>query len=265
MKYGIAMEYKYLLPKNKLHKIQKKRSEEGQKRQKWMDYYQKNGNGALTARHFDIPLRTFWYWKRRYDREIPNSLEDRTRRPQGVRESSISQKTKERIIELRKQYPGWGKVKLQVLLKREGIEVGQSRIQLVINQAKLKRLPAVRKRIKRKNRKHIYTVPKANFMIPGGIVYIDVKHVILADSNTRAYQFTAIDHATRRLHVHIYSQITSKVGKMFLEELEQLWYIDYLGNDNGSEFLGECDRYTDELGYSSCVFFSSLSKAKSFC
>jgi len=175
MKYGISMEYKYLLPKNSLYKIQKKRNVEARKRQKWMDYYVKEKNAAKTCRHYDISLRTFWYWKRRYDKAIPNSLENKSCCPNRVRESTISTATRDRIIALRKEYPGWGKIKIQVLLKREGIAVGQSRIQTVMNQAKLKRIPAVRKRIRRKNRKHIYTVPKANFMIPGGIVYMDVK------------------------------------------------------------------------------------------
>ena len=92
----------------------------------------------------------------------------------------------------------------------------------------------------------MYTVPIEVKSIPGGLVYMDVKHLWIYEKH--CYQFTAIDHATRRLHTKCFTSITSNVGMMFLKELEDLWDVLYLGTDNGSEFLGKCDLYCNEKG-----------------
>lgn len=93
----------------------------------------------------------------------------------------------------------------------------------------------------------MYTVPKEYMHIPGGLVYMDVKHLTLYGS-VKAYQFTAIDHATRKLFVHTFSKINSINGMKFLQEIEKKLHVTYLGTDNGSEFLGKCDAYCTKSG-----------------
>lgn len=130
------------------------------------------------------------------------------------------------------------------MLGKEGIYIGQGRIQKIINEAGLKRVPnGKRKYYKRKNRRHMYAVPKRVLEQPGGLVYMDVKHLYLPGGQ-KVYQFTVIDHATRLISIKLFSRITSRCGRMFLDYIQKNYpfeNIQYLGSDNGSEFLGELD------------------------
>lgn len=205
-----------------------------------MDYICLGHNVLTTSRHFDIPEPTIRYWKRRYSPRDLSTLEDRSKRPQKVREPMIGWEVKEKVVQLRQKYPRWGKVKIQMLLlKEEGVRVGQSTIQAVINRNGLRRVPA-KKRYRRTKRKHMYEVPGDVMRKPGGLVYLDVKHLSLPGSR-RVYQFTAIDNATRLLYARVYKKITSESGKKFLCKVIKklpIKDIKYVGSDNGSEFQG---------------------------
>jgi transposase InsO family protein len=248
-KYSIPTTYFHLFPyKNKWRKAfgspPQSISPIASKRLKWVDYINKGNTILKTSRHFDIPEATIRFWFKRFNSNDLNTLENRSRKPHKVRSCKLSFKIIDRIIELRQQYKGWGKEKIQLLLIREGINVGQSRIQKVINQAGLKRIPIAKKKYIRKNRRHMYAVPREVLNIPGGLVYMDVKHLRLAGWG-KVYQFTAIDHATRLMRIKVYQNITSLSCKSFLEYLDEHFpfsQIQYIGTDNGSEFLGELDK-----------------------
>ena len=73
---------------------------------------------------------------------------------------------------------------------------------------------------------------------------MDVKHLRLP-GGLMAYQFTAIDHATRMMKANIYERINSQAAKEFFQRLEEEFpfeQIQYVGSDNGSEFMGELDK-----------------------
>ncbi len=244
MKYGIKTTVRYKYPYVKGgYKVSREISEKAKMRLKWMDYIDKENSIRKASRHFDIPEATIRYWRRKYKRWKLKSLEDKSRRPKEVRRSEVSFDVIEKIVDLRQKY-GWGKLKLQVLLKREGIQVGQTRIQKIINQTGLKRIPNKRNRKLRRNRKHMYSVPKEVLEQPGGLVYLDVKYLYLIPGQY-VYQFTAIDHATRMLRIKLFTRITSRCGRLFFEYLEKHFPFDriqYIGSDNGSEFLGELEK-----------------------
>jgi transposase InsO family protein len=246
MKYGTSTELKYTFPYIKgFPSSTPILSPKARMRLKWMDYIHKGKSVSQTSRHFDIPEPTVRYWYKQYDPFNLSTLEDKSRRPHTVRSCELDDPIINRVIELRKQYQGWGKVKLQTLLKRESIHVGQTRIQKIINQSGLKRIPASKRRYyKRKNRRHMYAVPKEVLQKPGGLVYLDVKHLYLP-GGLKAYQFVAIDHATRMVKTKVFTRITSKSGRLFLDYLQEEYpfrTIRYIGSDNGSEFLGELDK-----------------------
>ena len=250
MKYGTPTRLKYLVPYRKGLYLCQDISSTAKKRLKWMDYIDKGNSILKASRHFDIPEATIRYWRLRYNPYDLKSLEDRSRRPKRCRRSEVPYEVIERVIELRQEYKGWGKVKIQILLKREGIYVGQSRIQKIINQAGLKRVPYAKKRYKRKNRRHMYAVPRKVLKEPGGLVYLDVKHLNIVGYG-KLYQFTAIDHATKILKAKVYGRITSLSGLEFVKYIRKEFpfkEIKYIGTDNGSEFLGSMDKYLKEEG-----------------
>lgn len=248
MKYGIKTTARYKYPNIPgAHKPPLELSKKAKMRLKWMDYIEEGNSIRKASRHFDIPEATIRYWRNKYNRWKLQSLENKSRRPNNVRVSEVPFEVIEKVVKLRQQY-GWGKVKLQVLLKGEGIQIGQTRIQKIINQTGLKRKPNKGKNKLRKNRRHMYSVPKKVLEQPGGLVYLDVKYLSLIPGKY-VYQFTAIDHATRMLRVKLFTRITSRCGKLFFKYLDKHFPFDriqYIGSDNGSEFLGEFEKELKE-------------------
>ena len=252
MKYGTTTHIDYLLPyKRNWHSLFSKPPQNLSKRAllrlKWIDYFTNNSNVLLTCRHFDIPRSTFYYWLNRFDPKDLTTLENLSRKPHKVRASIVNADLRAEVINIRKTFRGWGKVKIQKILSNRGISIGQSRIQKIINEAGLKRIRGkTRRRIKR-NRRHMYTVPKEILLKPGGLVYLDVKHLTLP-GGLKAYQFTAIDHATRISRAKYYPNITSSSGVSFLKYIRKTFpfkTITYIGSDNGSEFLGDLEKYLE--------------------
>lgn len=249
MKYGTPTRIKKIYPflrstlDNGLSPLAKRRL-------KWMLYIWDGHCVAQCSRHFDIPLRTLWYWVRRFDINKPHSLENKSTKPKHVRYSTVPLHERKRVIQLRRKYPSWGKLKIQRLLQKEGTDIGQSRIQKIINQSGLKRTRMKKSPYRRANRRHMYSVPPKVRNVSGGLVYFDVKHLSL-QGGKKGYQFTAIDHATRRLVAKVYSSITSRNGRaFFLYVKNQLGSnaISYVGSDNGSEFLGLFEEGLSEHG-----------------
>lgn len=251
MKYGTQTRAKYLLPfrwqwKDVMRYRDTHLSQKALMRLKWIDYIVSGNNVLKASRHFDQPEATIRYWYKRFNPEDLSSLENESKRPHNSRSSPVTIEDAQRVIEIRtnRKYQGWGKVKIQKLLEREGIYIGQGRIQKIINEAGLKRIPAPKKKYIRKNRRHMYAVPRKVMNKPGGLVYLDVKHLYLPGGQ-RVYQFTAIDHATKLSRIRLFTRITSRCGRLFLDYLQESYpfeNIKYIGTDNGSEFLGELDK-----------------------
>ena len=110
--------------------------EEVKQKLEWFDYYEKQGkNARLTCRHFGISPDTFYRWKRRYKANNHLSLVDnkKNRRPKRLREPATPLRVVNRIRELKEKYPTWGRNKLWILFKNEGICVSAATIGRVIN------------------------------------------------------------------------------------------------------------------------------------
>ncbi|PJA12277.1 hypothetical protein COX64_04895 [Candidatus Dojkabacteria bacterium CG_4_10_14_0_2_um_filter_Dojkabacteria_WS6_41_15] len=220
---------------------------QAQKRLTWMDFLDSSHTFAETSRHFFEPESTIRFWRKRYNRYKPNSLVNHTSRPHHTRALYVPSCVLEKIKEIRKPYCV-GKVKLQDELREQGIIIGQSKIQKLIGMMNLKCHKKIRKHVKRQNRKHMYTVPKEVYKRPGGLVYLDVKHLLLP-GGLKACQFVALDHSTRYLATKVFSRITSRSTVEFLgylQKQEPFTTIKYIGTDNGSEFLGEFEKALKE-------------------
>lgn len=229
----------------------------------WMDFIDKYRSIPLSSRHFHIPYRTVKYWRDRYNRWNLSSLENRSKRPKRLRKSEVTTEIKSLVLEVRMYIlPGSGKVTIQKYLeKKYQVKIGQSRIQKIINETGLKRKKMRKSKVYRKNRKHMYSVPKKYLTIPGGLIYLDVKHLRFGSS--KWYQFTALDHATRMLKIGLYRKISCVSTVSFFKKIREEYPFErimYVGTDNGSEFLGEFDDYLRELSINHV--FSSPSSPK---
>ena len=222
-------------------------SKEAAKRLRWMDHYSRYHNARLTYRYYGISPQTFYRWKSRYDPYDLRTLESGSHRPYKVRRPETPVKVVERIQKLREQYPRWGKDKLAVLLKREGIEVSASTVGRVMNRLKARGLlrepenVRLAKLARKRRRKPRYAVrmPKGYTIdSPGDLVQIDTLKLQLMSNDVR-YHFSARDVVSRWDCARAFRRQTSFAAARFLEYLETKFpfKIKAIQIDGGSEFM----------------------------
>jgi len=249
MSIGPTRSYGLIIPKadyiNSLVR-QGSISREAKKRLQWMDHYHKHGNARFTCRYFGISPQTFYRWKNRFDRYDLTTLEEQSRRPHKVRKPETPEETQERIRELRNRYPRWGKDKLVVLLRREGIKISASTVGRVIHRLKKRGLliepvnAALAKRSRKRGWKPRYAIRKPKgykIQGPGDLVEVDTLKVTLIPNEIR-YQFSARDVVVKFDGLRAYKSQTSIKAAHFLQYLQKKFpfKIKAIQIDGGSEF-----------------------------
>jgi len=213
-------------------------------RLKWMDYYRKSNNVALTCRRFGIGRSLFYKWHKRYERLGIVGLEEQSRKPKTVRKREIPLTVQALVEELRRDNPAWSKYKLATILERDHvITISPSSINRLFHDrnlfwpSPLKRSRASRKAWK-VNRER--TPAGAKGLYPGSLVEID--HKVLNTLGRTFYQFTAVDTCTRLKFIRVYSAKTAHCGQLFVEALVNYFpfTVQAVQSDNGGEFLGPC-------------------------
>lgn len=111
-------------------------------RVEWMVFYYTVGreNATLTAQHFDISRKTFRKWLSRFkdSKYDVRSLADQSRAPHRRRKWEVTLIQEDRIRQLRRGYPYYGKMKLRVLYEKEySEEISTWKIERVIRKHKL--------------------------------------------------------------------------------------------------------------------------------
>jgi len=216
------------------------------KRLQWFDYYHRCRNARKTCRYFGISAQTFYRWKRRFDPYDLTTLEETSRRPHRVRKAETPVAVVEKVRQLREQYPRWGKEKLAVLLRREGIRISGSTVGRVMRRLRARGLlvepESVRqaKLARKRRRKPRYAVRKPRdyrVQAPGDLVEVDTLQVRLLPDEVR-YQFSARDVVIRFDALKAYKRQTSTAAADFLRYLRKKFPfpIKAIQIDGGSEF-----------------------------
>jgi transposase InsO family protein len=233
-----------------LASLGKKLSKAAQRRLQWMLFYYFNGrNVARTCRHFNISRQSFYRWKRRFDRHDLTTLEGRSHRPRKVRHPTWTPALAERVLDLRKKYPHWGKDKLVVLLRREKRIVSASMVGRILTQLKRRGVlheppkPVVLLRARRKLRKRPWAVRKPKYWRieqPGDLVEIDTKEIRMRGGVTLKH-FSARDVISRWDVVEVHRRGTSLAAARFLDTLLDRvpFPVKALQVDGGPEFAAE--------------------------
>jgi putative transposase len=229
---------------------------EARRRLKWFDWHETHGqNVSLTCRHFGIGRQTFYRWQKRFDRWDLQSLADRSSRPSRTRQRTWTTAEVLAVKALREHYPFWGKLKLAVLLLREGVSLSASRIGRIL--AYLKRRgelkePLRRSLARRRQWKRQYATRKPkNYeaMAPGDIVQIDTMDV-RPEPGVVLKQFTTVDVVSRWSVPTIASNATAKLASRALDELiaRSPFAIKAIQVDGGSEFMAEFEDACETKG-----------------
>jgi len=259
MRIGPATKYGLMVPGSSYMISQLRQStisREAKKRLKWMDHYRRFSNARLTCRYFGISPQTFYRWRNRFDPYDLTTLEARPRRPHQLRKPETTVEVVERIRQLREKYPRWGRDKLAVLLRREGIEISATTVGRVINRLKQRGLlvepinVTMAKRARKRRRKPRYAIRKPKgykIQGPGDLVEVDTFEVKLIPNEIR-YQFSARDVVVKYDGLRAYKRQSSVKAAHFLQYLQKKFpfKIKAIQIDGGSEFKKhfelECER-----------------------
>ena len=234
-----------------------KLSRTAQHRLKVVRWHREHGaNVTRTADHFSHSRTSIQAWLGAYEARGAAGLADKSHRPHNVRKPTWSCDLEQRVLQLREQYPRWGKDKLVVLLRRAGIAVSTSMVGRILKHLKdcgqlLEPLPE-----RRRQRKTAFARPYAirkpkGYLVrePGDIVEVDtvdlrpLPGVILK-------HFTGRDVVSRWDVLGIYGRATANTARQYLDELVQRapFPIRAIQVDGGSEFKAEFEAACQELG-----------------
>jgi len=232
-------------------------SREAQKRVKWFDYYEATGHNARkTCRHFGISPDTFYHWKKRYNPQNLRTLEDASHRPRRVRQHTWSTEMAQSVLELREEYPRWGKEKLAVLLKEKGHKLSVSMVGRILKNLKargiLKEPMPNYISVRKQPRKRPYAVRKPKEYIalePGDIVEVDTLDV-RPMAGVAFKQFTARDVISRWDVLKASSRASSTAAASFIDSLKERmpFSIKAIQVDGGSEFQDVFEQKCREYG-----------------
>ena len=230
-------------------------SKKARQRLKWFDYYEShNHNARLTCRYFGISPQTFYRWKQRYDPYHLESLEDRSCRPERVRQPTYSTELVTAVQRLREEYPRWGKDKLVILLRREGFASSASTVGRILK--KLKERGVLKEPLpnhisaRKSQRQRPYAVRKPKDYVakePGDIVEVDTLDVRPLPGVVLKH-FTARDVISRWDVLEAHTRASSHTATAFMDALliRMPFPIKVIQVDGGSEFQDafekECQR-----------------------
>jgi transposase InsO family protein len=208
-------------------------------RLRWLDYYHKHQDVALTCRHFGIGRSLFYKWKKRYHLRGPLGLEDVSRRPVRTRAPTTPLQEVDLIRSLRRANPEYSKYKLSVILERDyEVTLSPSTIGRTIKKYDLFFERPVKPKGFRYRRVRKRLPKELRGVVPGELVEVDVKHLPLLGD--KRYAFVTIDRATRRTSIHVATTISSYQGTLAWRKavLDLQLTSPSVLTDNGSENLG---------------------------
>jgi transposase InsO family protein len=232
-------------------------SSKARHRLRMIQWYEDHGrNARLTCRHFGHYPSTFYHWLRRYQREGPQGLEDRSRRPRRVRKPTWSKDLAQAVLHLREKHAGWGKDKLGPLLREKGWQVSTSMVGRIIRQMRQRDLlwePDLRDPWQvRRRRKRPYAVRKPrdySVAAPGDLVQVDTADIRLCPGQVYKH-FTARDVFTRWDVLDVYYRATAQAATLFLDALlaRMPFPVRAIQVDGGSEFKAQFEEACRERG-----------------
>jgi len=232
-------------------------SKPARQRLKWFDYYKSHDyNARLTCRHFDISPQTFYRWRERYNPKHLESLEDRSHRPLHVRQPTYSAELVNAVLRLREEYPRWGKDKLVILLRREGLDCSASTVGRILS--KLKKRGILKEPIpnhisaRKRQRQRPYAVRKPKEYVakePGDIVEVDTLDIRPLPGVILKH-FTARDIISRWDVLEAHTRASSHTASGFIDTLlERMPFpIKAIQVDGGSEFQDAFERECQRRG-----------------
>ena len=240
---GVSTTYGTILPNSAaLSRIKSiKLSKQAKHRLAVIEYYlyKSDSNVCLTCRHYGIGRSYFYKWWNRYNPKNLNSLENRSKRPNTVRQATYNYNLVKLVRKLRTDKPSYSSKKLKRILKRDyDISYSHSTIGRIIKKYNLyftAAIKAAKKRSKRAKqvwkRRKPYNLKASK---PRQVVEFDMKHIYICGQ--KQYAFVAIDIFTKQICLRVANRPSSYQASLALQEAVKLFGDEIcIITDNGSE------------------------------
>jgi transposase InsO family protein len=217
--------------------------------------YARTHSVAATCRHFGIARSTYYRWAKRYDPQRLSVLENRSSAPRRVRRPTWTPQHAAAVRQARERYPRWGKDKLAVVLRREGIILSVSMIGRILTDLKRRGVlieprPTRLRPHARHARPYARRKPQEHRVArPGDLVQLDTMHLTPVPGVERRH-FSAVDLISRWSVAGVRSCATAGTARDFLDELDARlpFPIRAIQVDGGSEFMAEFEAACQERG-----------------
>jgi putative transposase len=224
-------------------------SRDARRRLAMLDWHRAHGgNVSLTARHFGVSRPTVYRWLARFERLHLATLEDRSSVPRRRRRPTWTVAQVEAVHAVRERYPRWGKAKLRVVLRRDGVHLSVSMVGRILAYLRGRgvlpepRARRVRVRQRRWPRPHAVRLPKGLVIErPGDLVELDTLDIRPSGIDHPFKQFTARDRISRWDTLVLGRRATARAAADVLDELaaRMPFEVRAISVDNGSEFMAE--------------------------
>ena len=235
-------------------------SPRAQERSRWLHTWQvlraKGLSSTQASEVLALPRSTLYRWQQRLRRHGPRGLEPRSRRPRHLRQPTWSPELAQAVLNLREQYPRWGKEKLAVLLRQEGWHLSVSMVGRILTSLKRRgqlreplRYP-VSARKRRFSRPYATRKPKEyQVKAPGDLVEVDTMD-LRPLPGVVLKQFTARDLVSRWDVLEVRTRATATTAMEFLGTLQARlpFPLRAIQVDGGSEFMAGFERACQEAG-----------------
>ncbi len=218
--------------------------------------WQQTGDWRLAAQVFGLSRATLFRWRRRYVAPDLSRLESRSRRPHRLRRSVIPAVVVRRIRALRQQYPRWGREKLRILLRREGIRLAANTIDRGLARLRTPRRlvepPRLALSAHRRRPARSYAIRKPRdyaATAPGDLVQVDTLDVRPLPG-VILKQFTAREVVSRWDVIEAYRRATSITATQFLATWQRRMPVPIraIQVDGGSEFAAAFEQACQQQG-----------------
>jgi transposase InsO family protein len=229
-------------------------SRDATRRLKILDYARTHTVSA-TCRHFGIARSTYYRWATRYDPQRLSLLENRPSAPRRVRRPTWTSTQAAAVQRVREAHPRWGKDKLAVLLRRDGVVLSVSMIGRILTDLKRRHVlvEPISARLQphaRHHRPYAIRKPKEHTTAaPGDLVQLDTMHLTPVPGVERRH-FSAVDVISRWSVTGVRATATAGTARDFLDELTARtpFPIRAIQVDGGSEFMAGFETACQERG-----------------
>ena len=194
-----------------------------------------SGSVAATCRYYGISRQCYYVWRRRFDEEGVEGLNDRSSVPHH-QPTKTDPQVIEKILWLRQQYH-FGPQRISMYLARYlDVTISPSGVWRILHKLGLNRLPASQRYKRTQTRWKRYEKQR-----PGHQLQVDVKFIEplgQTGKKKRYYQYTAIDDCTRLRVLRAYPRNDQKIAIQFIDHvLSKLpFQVEKVQTDNGQEF-----------------------------